>query len=171
MTKHLKRSAPALTVIIRAVSTGLALAADVGKAVAAAESRKRAAENGARTIRAKSPQAAEQVRTIYEEAAQRHNAWLEAVTASPGQGEGAPADAAAASAASSLIAWVAARNQALGEPVIAGATAVSSETLARQNLIDIAAEASRRTRGANDKKRNETLTPLNRLRWKSWDEL
>jgi hypothetical protein len=54
-------------------------AADLGKTIASTEGRKRAAENGLKEIKSKSPQPSEQIRTAYVEAANKQNAWLDVV--------------------------------------------------------------------------------------------
>ena len=152
---------------------GLAFAADLTKATTEAEGRKRAAENGARAIRAKTPQQVEQVRTLYEDAASAHNAWLDATKSALEKGE---ADAAitdtATKAASSLVRWVAARNQALGEGILAGKLAETVEANTRQGLIDISAELARKERRAEASKKAQAAADLSsRLQWKRWSEL
>jgi len=171
MVEYLRRTTFAVALSIGGF--GLAFAADLTKATTEAEGRKRAAENGARAIRAKAPQQAEQVRALYEDAASAHNAWLDATKAAIDKGE---ADAAvtdtATKAASSLVRWVAARNQALGEGVLAGKIAERVEADTRQGLIDISAELARKQRRAEANKKAQAAADLSgRLQWKRWSEL
>jgi hypothetical protein len=172
MVRNLRRG---LTFLVLFTTIGAAVthAADLDKATIEAEGRKRAAENGARTIRSKSPQQAEQVRTIYDEAAAAHNAWLDATKNAIDKGESdSGVTESANKAASSLVRWVAARNQALGEPVLAGKVAETVEGSARQGLIDISSETARKQRRADATKKTQAVTELtNRLRWKMWSEI
>ena len=157
--RHLRRIGPVLAVIVAAAT--LAHAADIKNAVAEAEGRKRAAENGAREIRAKSIPDAEQVKALYTAAASANNAWVEALSG----GNVAAAEAAASPAASALVKWVAARNRVLGVAALTDTVAASAETRTRQNLLDIAKGT------AASKKRSEAQDIAVLLRWKTWDEL
>ena len=159
--------------LVTTIGAGISHAADLGKATTEAEGRKRAAENGARTIRSKSPQQADQVRGLYEEAAAAHNAWLDATKTAVEKGDTDSAvTESAGKAATTLIRWVAARNQALGEGVLAGKVAESVEASTRQGLIDISTETARKQRSADAGKKTAAVTELtSRLRWKTWSEL
>jgi hypothetical protein len=148
-------------------------AADLRKATTDAEGRKRAAENGVRAIKSKAPQQADSAKELYLAAATAHGAWLDVTKTLVDKGESdSAASDAAGRAAAALVKWVAARNAALGEPVLAGKTAETIEASVRQGLIDISLETARRQRGANANKKSQAVSDLsNRLRWKDWNEL
>jgi hypothetical protein len=100
-------------------------AADISNAITDAESRRRAAENGLKDIKTKSPPPSERIRTAYTEAATRQNAWLDAVCLAVEQGASTAPDVAAMadSAATSLVGWVSVRNKALALPELTGPAA------------------------------------------------
>ena len=89
------------------------------------------------------------------------------------QGKGAGAmDATADKAAASFVKWVAARNAALGETVLAGALAASIQAQTRQGLLDISALSARSVKKDKPAKNADAARNLDsRLRWKSWSGL
>lgn len=155
------------------IGTGLAAAADLDKATADAEGRKRAAENGARSIRAKAPHDVDAIRAMYGEAAAANGEWLAATSASIEKGDADPAVTEAATrAAASLLRWVAGRNRALGLAVPTDRIAEVEAAKVRQGLIDISTELSRKHRGANAATKAQATSNLaNRLKWAAWDAL
>ena len=163
-------------VFVILVMAAFAPAADLTKATSDAEGRKKAAESGARTIRAKAVQV-DGPRELYMASASAHNAWLDATKAlidkgGSDTGQDSAVSDAAGKAAAALVKWVAGRNAALGEPVLSGKTADSVEARIRQDLVDISAETARRQRGATSDKKSQAASDLsNRLRWKGWSEL
>lgn len=162
---------PALLLI---ASTALVLGANFDKSLRDTEGRRRAAENGLRQIKVKSPQQADQIRAVYADAATEHNAWLDVVTEAVRQSAATPPDvtSAAERASTSLVTWVAARNRALGEPELAGAIADSVKRGATQDLTDIAAQVWKDNRRTDEKKRTAAITALSdRLKWKSWEDI
>jgi hypothetical protein len=147
-------------------------AADINKAIAETEGRKRAAENGLKQIKAKG-QPSSEIRNAYAEAATRQNAWLESVCQALEQtGNTAPdVSAAAQSAAASLVEWVNIRNRALGLPELSGAIADSTKKSIAQDLNEIAA-ASWKDRSSDARKRSAAAASLKeRLQWKTFDEI
>lgn len=153
---------------------GVSHAADIKKPLADTEGRRRAAENGLKQIKEKSPQPSDQVRSAYVESATRQNAWLDVVS----QGiESASAtepnvSTVAQSAAVALVEWVNVRNRTLGLPLLAGTMADSVSKGVAQDLTDIAAQAWKDNRGADEKKRTSAVVALReRLRWRTWEEL
>jgi hypothetical protein len=114
-------------------------AADIGKALAEAESRRRAAENGVQEIQRKSPPNAAELRSAYTDAEPSNNAWLDALVRSLEQST-APEVAMAESAAKSFVAWVTVRNRALGEPEITAAVGEGVRKGVVQNLVDISTQ-------------------------------
>ena len=168
MTKKL------LVVAIVAVAGVILQAADFNKALADTEGRRRAAENGLRAIKTKSPALGDQVRAAYTKAATDQNAWLEMVCQGSEKSGSAESDmtAAAEAAATSLVAWVAARNRALAETELAGAAADTAKTWVHGNLTDIAAEVWQRNRAASQQQRERTSADLRkRLLWRSWEQV
>lgn len=168
MTLRLNRCVVVSTVFIL-FAAALAEALSLDQAITAAEGRRRAAENGVKAITAKSAGDDTAVKAAYEEAMSANNAWLDATVTAVKQGRVIDgAQPSATEAASTLVAWVAARNRALGEPILAGAVASAVETRTRQELIELTTQATR----GNDKKRAATVQALeSRLRWKAWGEL
>jgi hypothetical protein len=149
-------------------------AADLGKTIASAEGRKRAAENGLKEIKAKSSQPAEQIRAAYVEAAKKQNAWLDAVCQAVEQGSATAPDVstAAQSAADSLVEWVNVRNRALGLPELTGTVADSTKKSVVQDLLNIASEIWKDNRSTDAKKRTTAATSLKeRLRWRAFEEI
>lgn len=72
----------------------------------------------------------------------------------------------------SLVAWVSARNAALGLPAIAGPTAEGVKKSVVQGLTETANDTWRANRNADEKKRTAATTLLtDRLRWKSRDNV
>ena len=150
-----------LAILCLAASVTFADAADLNEALKQADARKRAAENGARAIRAQAPQDIEQTNAVYAAAADANSAWLDAIA----RGDAPGAAAASSVAASRLVQWVVARNRALGEPVMSETLAKGVTERVQQELADIA-------KNAVAKKRQDTADTLNaRLRWKAWEEL
>jgi flagellar hook-basal body complex protein FliE len=109
---------------------------DLNKTVADAESRKRAAENGLREIKTKTPQPSEEIKKAYVEAASRQNTWVDATCHAIEQGAAATPDVAgtAQNAAAALVAWVNVRNTALALPPLAGAAAESATKSVTEDL-------------------------------------
>lgn len=138
------------------------------------EGRRKAAENGVKEIKAKSPQPADQIRTTYAEAAARQNAWLDSVCQAVEQGASTAPDVstAAQSAATSLVEWVSVRNRALGLPELAGATADGLKKSVIQDLIEIASATWKGNRSADPTKRVSVAASLReRLHWKTFEEV
>ena len=164
----------ALVVIAMVAMAGVAShAADIKKALADTEGRKRAAENGLKQIKAKG-QPSDQIRGAYVEAATRQNAWLDSLCQAIEQGGATTPDMAASAqtAASSLVDWVNVRNRALGVPELAGAIADSTKKSVAQDLIDIASESWKSNRSSDAKKRTAAAATLKeRLRWKPFEEI
>jgi hypothetical protein len=161
-------------VAIVAVAGVILQAADFNKALVDTEGRRRAAENGLRAIKTKSPALGDQVRIAYTKAATEQNAWLEMVCQGVEQSSSSEANmtVAAEAAATSLVAWVAARNRALGETELAGASADTAKTWVHGNLTEIAAEVWRRNRTASQQQRERASADLKkRLLWKSWEQI
>lgn len=170
MARNVRRVAIAVGVLL---IVAVSQAADINKAISEAESRKRAAENGLKEIKAKA-QPSEQIRTAYTEAATGQNAWLDLVCQAIEQGATAAPDVAASaqSAATSLVEWVNVRNKALGLPELTGVTADSVKKSVAQELMDIASGTWKSNRSADPKKRSGAATSLKeRLRWKAFEQL
>jgi hypothetical protein len=150
-----------------------AFAADIAKATKDAEGRRLTAESGVRAIRAKPPAPANELSALYDATADAHNEWLSATDAAIKQGTTTEAlNTTAGKAAATLVQWVAARNRALGETVLAGAVAATAETRIRQDLLSITTETVNRARGQNEKRRTQAVATLDaRLRWKPWADL
>jgi hypothetical protein len=150
-------------------------AADVTKATTEAESRRKAAENGVKEIKTKSPQLSDDVRKAYAEAALRQNAWLDSACQAVEHGASAVPDvsAAAQSAATSLVECVVIRNQQLGVAAdLAGPAAEGVRKSVAQGLTDIASETWRINRtAAPDKRAAAAATLRQRLQWKTWEEI
>jgi hypothetical protein len=147
-------------------------AANINKALADAEGRRRAAENGLREIKAQSQ--GDQVRAAYMEAASRQNGWLDIVCQAVEQPAPTAPDvsSAAQTAASSLIEWVTVRNKALGQPELTGTVADANKTSITRNLTEIAAEMWKDNRNANEQKRTKAITDLrSRLQWKAFEQV
>ena len=171
MVRMVRRSTVAIGVLLLAGTAGRA--ADINKAIANTEGRKRAAENGLREIKAKG-QPSEQTRNAYGEAASRQNAWLESVCQAIEQGATAAPDvsSSAQSAATSLVEWVNVRNRALGVPELPGNIADSTKKSVTQDLIDIANTTWKNNRASDAKRRSAFAASLKeRLRWKPFDEI
>ena len=155
------------------IAGAVSQAADLNKAIAGTEDRKKAAENGLKQIKAKG-QPTEPVRRAYIDAAGKQNEWLDAITGVIENGSTTPPNvsAAAESAANSLIEWVNLRNRALGLDELKGAVADSVKKSVVQDLVNIANESWKRNRSANEKTRGTAATALKeRLRWRAFDEL
>ena len=155
-------------------ATGVAThAANIDKAIADAESRRRAAENGLREIKSKTPDQAEDARRAYATAADGQNAWLEQVckTAESGSAD-VDVSPAAQAAASTLVAWVAVRNRALGAPVMTSELAEGVKRSMVQDLVEIANSTWKSARGSDSQKRLKMTASLrNRLQWKSSEDV
>jgi hypothetical protein len=149
-------------------------AADLKKALAEADSRRKAAENGLRQIKAKSSEQAEQVRASYTAAASGNNAWVDAMCQSIEQdsAKGPDVGTAAQVAANSLVDWVSLRNRALGIAELTGGVADGLKKSIAQNLVDIASESWKANHGGNQQKRTAAAVALKeRLRWLTWEEV
>ncbi len=152
----------------------LAHAAGTNKAGAGTEGRRRAAENGLRSIKTKSSEQGEQVKALYEAAASANNAWLDAVSQAIQQGAATAPDVTAAvqTAATSLMEWVAVRNRTLGVPEITGVPTDAAKKSIVQDLTEISSAAWSTHHAADEKKRTTAASALKeRFRWKSWEEV
>ena len=170
MVRNARVAAPALAVLLIVVTSSYA--ANVGKAIADAEGRKRAAENGLKQIKMKSPESSEQARSAYEEAAGKQNAWLDSVCGALEGAANVPPNVSgiAESAAKSLVQWVNVRNRALGLPELTGAIAESVQTSVVADLNEIAEATWKSNRSADPNKRKAAAMVLSgRLRWKPFD--
>ena len=163
-----------LVVIAVVAIAGIAShAADIKKALAQTEGRKRAAENGLKEIKAKG-QPSEQIRSAYTEASTRQNAWLDSVCQAVEQGGATAPDVSgpAQAAAASLVDWVNVRNRTLGLPELSGAIADSTKKSVVQDLMDISSETWKDNRSTDAKKRATATAALKeRLRWKPFEEI
>ena len=156
------------------IAGAISQAANVDKALADSESRRKTAENGVREIKKKSSGQAEQVRAAYTAAANEHNAWLEQVCRAIEENGPSPLDASAAAkaAASSLVDWVAVRNRALDTPVMTNELAEGVKKSVVQDMIDIATSSLKSAQGADKPKRMKLAASLSeRLRWKTWEDV
>lgn len=80
--------------------------------------------------------------------------------------------ASAESAASSLLQWVAVRNQALGLPAISTAETEGLKKAIVKDIADIANGVWKNNKGAKGEKRTQAANALKQqLRWLSWDEV
>jgi hypothetical protein len=161
-------------VIAFLIAGAIAQAANVDKALADSESRRKTAENGAREIKKKSSGQAAQVRAAYTAAANEHNAWLDQVCRAIEENGPSTLDASAAAkaAASSLVDWVAVRNRALDTPVMKSDLAEGVKKSVVQDMIDIATSSLKSAQGADKQKRMKIAASLNeRLRWKTWEDV
>ncbi len=148
--------------------------ADLNKSLSDTESRRKAAENGLKEIKSKSPQQDDLVRKQYTEAATRQNVWLESVCASIAEGSSTSPDVsdAATSAAVSLVEWVNVRNRALGLPELAGDSVDVVKKSVTTDLVEIASRTWKGNRSGDAKKRASVAESLKtRLRWASFDEV
>ena len=162
-----------VVIAIVAIAGVASHAADIKKALADTEGRKRAAENGLKQIKAKG-QPSDQIRGAYVEASTRQNAWLDSLCQAVEQGSATAPDmnGSAQAAAGSLVDWVNVRNRALGVPELAGAIADSTKKSVAQDLMDIASETWKNNRSSDAKKRTAAATALKeRLRWKPFEEI
>jgi N-acetylglucosamine kinase-like BadF-type ATPase len=149
-------------------------AANVDKALVETDGRRNAAETGVREIKAKAKDQVDQVRPLYIEAASRNNAWLDTVSQAIQQGTSTAPDISATvePAASALVAWVSARNRALGVADLTGTIADSVKKRVIADLTEIANATWRSNRGGNEQKRTKSADALKeRLRWRSWEEV
>ena len=155
------------------VSGVAAQAANIDKAIADAQSRRRAAENGLRDIKSKVPGQAEDARRAYATATDGQNAWLEHVCQTVESGAAiADVTSTAQTAASTLVAWVAVRNRALGVPVMTNEIAESVKKSMVQDLVEIANATTKSARGSDPQKRLKMTASLrNQLQWKSSDDV
>ena len=173
MNATLRTTVGLVTAVLVAGGAVLA-AADLEKALAGADGRRRAAENGLRQIKAKPPGEIEQIRALYTEAASRNNAWLDIVCQAVQQPSSTAPDVTAAvePAASTLVAWVSARNRALGVAGLTPAVADAVRTSVVAELTEIAGATWKRNHGGSAPRRANAVAGLNgRLRWKAWDEV
>jgi hypothetical protein len=163
-----------LVVALAAVAmTAVVHAANVDKALADTESRRKAAENGLREIKKKSPAQAEEVRAAYSAAATRHNTWLEQACQGAESAPSSPPDTTvqASAAASALVDWVALRNRALELPVMTSDVADTIKKGIVLDLTEIAGHIRKIGRAAPDRKSKELDALKERLRWKSWESV
>lgn len=168
------RGTLAVTLVVVVSAAGVAIAADVDKALINADGRRKAAENGLREIKAKSRDQAEAVRVLYTEAASRNNAWLDIVCQAIHQGASTAPDVSAVvdPAASALVAWVSARNRALGIAELTGPLAGAAKKRIIEDLTTIASAAWKINRGGTEQKRRTSADALkDRLRWRGWEEV
>ena len=160
-----------VTVVSVARSTA---GASLDESLANAESRRKAAENGLREIRARVAAQAEPLRAVYGVAAERNNAWVEAMCSAIEKGVVPGPDVAgmAEPAAAALMEWVAGRNKALGLPEVSGANLEAVRRQITQNLTDIVGGAARATSPKDAGKRKQTAGGLReRLQWKAFDDV
>ena len=162
-----------MTAVVLLLAVAGALAANADKAMADTESRRRAAENGLREIKAKSADALDETRRAYATAAAGQNAWLDQVCkALEETTPGADVSPAAQTAASTLVDWVAVRNRALAAPVMTIEVADSVKKSIVRDLLDIANATWKSARGDDAQRRSKTVASLReRLRWKPWEDL
>lgn len=172
MVRNLRVFGSALVVVLMSVVVGQA--ANITKAIADAEGRKRAAENGMKEIKTKSPDASQQAQAAYEDAARSQNAWLDAICGALTEGTTTMPDvsSSAQSAATSLVQWVNIRNRALGVAELTEPIADSVKKSVAADLVDIAVQTWKSNAVANPKKRATAAESLNqRLRWRPVDEI
>ena len=155
------------------VSGVAAPAANIDKAIADAQSRRRAAENGLREIKSKVPDQAEDARRAYAMAADGQNAWLEHVCQAVESGTAvADVTSTAQTAASTLVAWVAVRNRALGAPVMTNELAEGVKKSMVHDLVEIANATTKSARGSDPQKRLKMAASLrDQLQWKSAEDV
>ena len=149
-------------------------AANIDKAIADAESRRKGAESSLREIMAKSDPQIDQARTSYTTAASSQNAWLDLVCNTIEQGATAAPDMIGPSqaAATALMDWVAVGGKVLGLPVLKDSVAKDLQKAFTQNLIEIGNTAWKTYSSADEKTRTEVVTHLKtRLRWKTAQEV
>jgi hypothetical protein len=159
--------------IVAMVVTGAALmhAADIGKALAEAEGRRRAAESGVQQVQPKLSTDGNAVRAAYAEAATAQNAWLDAVIQSFDKGAAADATLAEA-AAKPLVAWVNVRNRTLGQPEMTAAVSEGVRKDIVRNLVDIAGQEWKANHSADAKRRAAVVPQLDQhLRWKKFEDI
>jgi len=167
--KRLPTFASIAGIVIAAAA--IAHAADIGKALADAEARRRAAESGVRQVQPKVSTDGSDVRTAYAEAATAQNAWLDAVIQSLEKGAAADATLAEA-AAKSLVAWVNVRNRTLGQPEMTAALAEGVRKDIVRNLVDISSQEWKANHSSDAKKRAAVVATLDQhLRWKTFEEI
>ena len=171
----MKRKHQSMLAAVMLLVTGAILqAADVDKAIAAAESRRKGAESSMREIAGKSTAAVEQARAAYTAAAAQQNAWLDLVCEAIEAGSTTAPDVSAASqaATAALMNWVAVGGEALELPALSDSVAAGLRKSVTQDLIDIASGAWTSNRDADPKARSEAAASLKaRLRWKTAQEL
>ena len=163
----------AATIVL--LTAGAALqAANIDKAIADAESRRRGAEDSLREILAKSDKQIDQARISYTNAASSQNAWLDLVCQTTESGSAAAPDVTAASqaAATAIMDWVAVGGEALGLPALKTSLAAGLKKSITQDLIDIGNATWKNYGSADEKKRTEAVASLKaRLHWKTPEEL
>ena len=146
-------------------------AADIGKALADAEARRRAAESGVQQVQPKLATDGNDLRTAYAEAAAAQNAWLDAVVESLGK-NAAPDATLAEAAAKSLVGWVNVRNKALGQPEMTDAVAEGVRKDIVRNLVDISSQEWKANHTGDAKRREMVIGTLNtHLRWKKFEDI
>ena len=156
---------------ITLIATALVQAADIGKALAEAEARRRAAESGVQQVQPKLSTDGDGVRTAYAEAATAQNAWLDGLIQSF-EKSAAPDATLAEAAAKSLVTWVNVRNRTLGQPEMTAAVAEGVGKDIVQNLVDISTQEWKANHSADAKRRAVVVTALNdHLRWKKFEEI
>lgn len=143
------------------------------KAASDTESRRTTAENGVRQL-LKAGTPSDALKASYALAADKNNAWLNAVCAAVESGASAPDSTASAEAASALVEWVIARNAALH---IEGATLTGKagdgvRSSIAQDLDLVGSESLATNRRASEVKRKDAVKALRvRFTWKTWDEV
>ena len=168
----MRRPSTFATVVgIVVVAAAMAHAADIGKALADAEARRRAAEAGVQQVQPKLGTDGSEVRMAYAEAATAQNAWLDAVIQSFDKGT-APDAALAEAAAKSLVAWVNVRNRTLGQPEMTAGVAEGVRKGIVQNLMDISSQEWKANHSKNPNTRGAVVATLEQhLRWKMFEEI
>ena len=159
--------------IVAMVVTGAALmhAADIGKALAEAEARRRAAESGVQQVQPKLSTDGNGVRAAYADAATAQNAWLDALIQSF-EKSAAPDATLAEAAAKSLVTWVNVRNRTLGQPEMTAAVADGVRKDIVRNLVDISSQEWKANHSADARRRETVVSTLNtHLRWKKFEDI
>ena len=167
----MRRVSTLATAVVMLVAAAVVHAADIGKALAEAEARRRAAESGVQQVQPKLATDGNDVRTAYAEAASAQNAWLDAVIESF-EKNAAPDVALAEAAVKSLVGWVNVRNRALGQPEMTAAVADGVRKDIVRNLVDISRQEWKANHSADARRRETVVGTLNgHLRWKKFEEI
>jgi hypothetical protein len=172
MVRKLRVFGTAVAMVV--VGVTIAQAANLTKAIADAEGRKKAAETGLKQIKLKSADVSREPQAAYEEAARWQNAWRDGISGALAAEGGALPDVSgsAQSVATSLVLWVNVRNRALGLPELTEPTAESVKKSVGADLVEIAKQTWKNNAGANAKKRATAAESLNtRLQWRRVDDI